>query len=188
MKICVFGSGSDLIDKKYVDEAFDLGATLAACGHSLVFGGGTRSVMGASARGFKSAGGKVIGVTPKFFYDQSPEVLFGECDESVVTQTMHERKQCMEGISDAFIIAPGGAGTFDEFFTVLTTKKLGRHDKPIVVFNCFGFYDELLAAIIRATDEGFIEADCEKLYAVLDDAEKIAAYLASDAPYEYLKK
>ena len=187
MKICIYGSASDNIAQKYKDVVFDLCVTLAENGHELVFGGGTHGVMGASARGFHSAGGKVIGVTPNFFKETLAEELYDKCDERIWCETMHERKQAMENLADAFIIAPGGVGTYDEFFSVITQKQLDRHTKPIVLFSPFGFYKGIDIVFENAIKENFVKSSCLKLFATFDNAADVIAYLDSDAPYEYLK-
>ena len=104
MKICVFGAASNAIDKSYITATEKLGQELAKRGHTLVFGAGGNGLMGAVARGVKSAGGKVIGVIPKFFKEDSIEKIFEECDELIFTETMAERKSTMENLSDAFVI------------------------------------------------------------------------------------
>ena len=143
MKICVYGAASSKIDEKYVNDVYNLAKYLGERGHSLVFGAGSQGLMGAAARGFKDAGAKVFGVIPKFFEENGFEGIFYDADELHFTETMAERKQMMEDECDAFIIVPGGIGTFEEFFQVLTLKQLGRHKKAIVVYNSFGYYDEL---------------------------------------------
>ena len=184
MKICVYGASSDRIADKYKSACFELGKKLAAHGHSLVFGGGAHGLMGAVVRGFKACEGFVTGVVPVFFKKTAPEVLFKECDENIWCNTMYERKQTMEEMSDAFIIAPGGIGTYDEFFSVLTTKQLDVHRKPIVLFSPFGFYDEVFE---RAVKEGFLRANCMGLFRSFYNCDELIAYLESDEPNSYEK-
>ena len=138
MRICVFGSASDDIDRAYIEAGEKLGEMLGKKGHSLVFGAGNSGMMGAVARGFHRTGAEIVGVVPSFFPDG---VLFPYCTELVKTETMRERKRILEELSDAFIITPGGFGTFDEFFEILTLKQLNRHNKPIVIFNINHYYD-----------------------------------------------
>ena len=142
MKICVYGAASPTIDPQYMKKVEEMGSEMAKRGHSLVFGGGGNGLMGAAARGVVRAKGKVIGVAPSFF--QVDGVLFEECSELIYTETMRERKQIMEEKADAFVMLPGGIGTFDEFFEILTLKQLGRHNKAIVIFNIDGYYDNML--------------------------------------------
>ena len=131
MKICIYGSANEKIDDKYKDAVKDLSVKLAKRGHSLVFGGGKHGVMGASARGFNEVGGGILGITPEFFKLFDVECLYEQCTDRIWVETMHERKYNMEEISDAFVICPGGIGTYDEFFSVLTNKQLDRTVKPI---------------------------------------------------------
>ena len=174
MKICLFGSASDKIDRTYIEKTELLGQEMAKRGHSLVFGGGARGLMGAAARGIKKGGGEIVGVIPKFFED--------ECTELILCDTMNERKQIMEDLADAFIITPGGIGTYDEFFEVLTNKQLGRHEKPIALYNIEGFYDELEAMMYTATNKRFIKANCRMLYMVFTDVEEMFGYIEHVRP------
>ena len=141
MKICVFGASSAHIDEIYIKKVEELGERLAKKGHSLVFGAGGTGLMGAAARGFKRGGGHIHGVVPTFFRDEGVEQLYNECDEITYTQTMRERKAIMEDLADIFVIVPGGIGTFEELFEVLTLKQLNQHDKGIVIFDIDGYYD-----------------------------------------------
>ena len=127
MRVCVYGSASDNIEEKYKQKTFELGKELAKRGHSLIFGAGSEGLMGAAARGFKAGGGHVHGVIPKFFEEGGYEAIFYEADEITYTETMAERKAKMEDGCKAFIIVPGGIGTFEEFFQVFTLKQRGRH-------------------------------------------------------------
>lgn len=180
MKICVYGAASDLILQKYKDICFALGEVMAKRGHSLVFGGGGHGVMGATARGVKSADGYVLGILPKFFVEQNTEHLYEKCDKVIWTEDMYERKALLEGNAEAFIIAPGGIGTYDEFFAVLTNKQLGRHEKPIAVFNAFGFYDGFNDIFNKAVDEGFLNESCMQLFKSLKTPEEVIEYLESE--------
>ncbi len=175
MKICVFGASSRDLKQEYYDEAYELGAILAQRGHTIVFGGGTSGLMGAAARGAKSRGGRLIGVAPKFF--DEPGVLYVDCDEMLFTETMSERKKAMEDMSDAFVILPGGIGTFEEFFEALTLKQLGRHAKAMAVLNTLGYYDAMEAMLERAVSEEFLTPDGRALYAVFTDPAALAGYV-----------
>ncbi len=154
MNICLYGSASEDIAKIYHDNAYELGKAIAEAGFGMVFGGGKFGLMGSAARGAKSAGGHVIGVAPKFF--QPDSVLFEDCDQFVYTETMRERKQTMEELSDAFIVMPGGIGTFEEFLEILTLRQLRRHDKPIFVLDTNGYYANLRNMLDHAVNEGFV--------------------------------
>ncbi len=167
MQICVYGASSDDIAPIYVEQTERLGAEMAVRGHGLVFGGGAHGLMGAVARGVSSQGGTIVGVAPHFFH--SPGILYEHCTQMIRTETMRERKEQMEQLADGFIMAPGGIGTFEEFFEILTLRQLGRHGKPIGIFNVNGYYDPLLALLEHAVAQGFLSAECLRLYAVSDD-------------------
>ena len=175
MKICVFGASSRDLKQVYYDEAFALGAELARRGHTIVFGGGASGLMGATARGAKSRGGRLIGIAPKFF--DEPGILDKDCDEMIFTETMSERKKAMEDMTEAFITLPGGIGTFEEFFEALTLKQLGRHAKAMAVLNTLGYYDALEAMVQRAVDERFLTADGKDLYAMFTDVGELVSYV-----------
>lgn len=178
MRICVFGASGTELDKSYIDALEALGEKLALRGHSLIFGGGTNGLMGAAARGFKRGNGKIVGVAPRFF--DVPGILYDECDEFVYPDSMRDRKKYMEDNADAFVVAPGGIGTYEEFFEVLTLKQLARHAKPIALFNVNGFFDPLNKLISDNTRDGFIRKQTEELYFTSDDAEKIISYIEND--------
>ncbi len=178
MRICVFGASGTELDKIYIDAVEELGGKLAARGHSLIFGGGTNGLMGAAARGFKKGGGKIIGVAPRFF--DVPGILYKECDEFVYPDSMRDRKKYMEDNADAFIVAPGGIGTYEEFFEVLTLKQLARHAKPIALFNVNGYFDALNLLIDKNIRDGFVRPQTAELYITSDDDEKIIRYIEND--------
>lgn len=180
MNICVFGASNDAIDKIYFETAEELCEKMAKRGHTLVFGGGNHGVMGASARGAKKGGGKIIGVVPSFF--EVDGTIYPECDECVYTETMRERKGIMEDKADAFVIAPGGIGTYEEFFEVFTLKQLARHNKPIVIFNINGYYNSIIEALETAEKENFIRPLTLSLYEVFDDADKVLDYIENYVP------
>lgn len=180
MKITVYGAASTSISEKYVAAVEKLGEKIAERGHELVFGGGKTGLMGAAARGVKAKGGRITGIVPKFFKEKEVEILFDECDENIWTEDMYERKRLLEELCDAFVITPGGMGTYDEFFGVVTTKQLDRHFKPIAVLNVDGFYDKLMDFIRHAVDEKFIKPHCFDLFKAFDSAEGICEYLEEE--------
>ena len=180
MKVCVFGAASDIIDKKYIDEVEKRGEELAKRGHELVCGAGGNGLMGAAARGVHKQNGKITGVIPEFFREENIEKIFEECDEIIYTKTMAERKAKMEDLADAFMIVPGGMGTFEEFFEVLTLKQLGRHVKPIAIYDINGYYKRLKALLENAMAEKFIRDDCSLLYHYGDSAEAAIKYIEDD--------
>lgn len=177
MRICVYGAASPTIDKSYIETVEKMGKEMVLRGHSLVFGGGGNGLMGAAARGVRSEGGKILGVIPKFFDEENVEAICDFCDELIQPNTMRERKQIMEDNADAFIVVPGGIGTFEEFFEILTLKQLCRHNKPIAIYNINGYYDELNRVLIEAMKKNFIRENCTDLYEITDDLGKIFAYI-----------
>lgn len=185
MKICLFGAASSLIDDVYINEVERLGETLAKRGHSLVFGAGGTGIMGAAARGIKTGGGKVVGVIPYFFRDEAVELIYDDCDDIIYTDSMRERKRIMEDKAEAFIITPGGIGTFEEFFEVLTLKQLGRHKKPIAIYNINGYFDGLRNMLRLAIKEKFLNDECRTLYKFSSDPEELFDYIESEDLVEY---
>ena len=177
MKICVYGAASSTIDPEYIEKVEKLGKEMAKRGHSLVFGGGGNGLMGAVARGIRAGGGKILGVIPQFFEEESVEAIYPYCDELLQPETMRERKQIMEDNADAFIIVPGGIGTYEEFFEILTLKQLCRHNKPIAMYNIKGYYDELLVALERATEKNFIRGGCKELFFVSEEENELLRYI-----------
>lgn len=141
---CVYCGASMRLDDLYLKQTERLGKIIAENGFGLVYGAGASGCMGAVARGVKENGGYVMGISPYFI--ESFEPIF-DCDNTVMVDTMAERKTLMEKHADIFIIAPGGIGTMDEFFQVLTLKYLNRLSTPIVILNTNGFYDSLIALI-----------------------------------------
>ena len=182
MKICVYGAASSLIGENFIKAGEELGRKMAERGHGLVFGGGRSGMMGAPARGVYEKGGHVLGIAPKFFEEHNPEVSFENCTEFIHTETMRERKKLLEEKSDAFIVAPGGIGTFDEFFEILTLKQLGTHNKAIVIFNIDGYYDSMLKMMEVSIEQQFITRDCVDLYKVVTTAEEALDYIESYDP------
>lgn len=167
MNICIFGSSGTTLDGIYYAEAENAGRLIAEHGHTLVFGGGKNGLMGAAARGAHFAGGKVIGVAPRFF--DEPGILFENCTEFIWTDTLSERKKLMEDISDAFLVLPGGMGTFEEFFEVLTLKQLWQNEKAIVLLNTGSYFDPLDVLLRDASVKGFVPHSCLDLYEICSE-------------------
>ena len=178
MNICMYGASSTDLDRIYYDAAEHLGRRIAARGHGLVFGGGAQGLMGATARGLAAGGGLITGIAPRFF--DKPGILYKECSEFIFTDTMRERKELMEKLSDAFIMAPGGIGTYEEFFEVLTLKQLGQLNKPIAVFNVNGYYELLLRLLEDTVSKGFMKASCLDIFGIFDDADEMLDYIEKE--------
>ena len=182
MNICVYGAASNLIDKSFIEASENLGYKMAQRGHALVYGAGAQGVMGGTARGVECGGGKIIGIAPSFFNVDG--MIFENCTELVRTETMRSRKELMEKRSDAFIMAPGGIGTFDEFFEMLTLKQLSRHTKAMAIYNINGYFDDFINFIRHAMDENFIKKECEELYRVFDDIDEMLDYIEGYKPVD----
>ena len=174
MNICLYGSGSRKIDKIYTDQAYELGCKLAQHGHTLVFGGGDTGMMGACARGIHDNDGATIGIAPEWIGNFEP--LCKECSEFIYVDSMDERKNKFLENSDAFIISPGGIGTLDEFFEIITLKKLKQHDKPIIIFNIDHFFDTMLEMIHEMSEKGFLYKQ-EELYKTASNIDEIIKFL-----------
>lgn len=177
MNICIYGASSVKTSKEYIEAVQKLGECLAKNGHNLVFGGGASGLMGAAARGFNRGGGKIIGVAPRFF--DVDGILYDKCTELIFTDTMRERKKILEDRSDAFVVCPGGVGTFDEFFEIITLKQLGRHSKAVIIFNTGNYFDELLSLMNKALKEDFLTEQTLCLYDVANNEEDVLMLLKS---------
>lgn len=177
MNICIYGASSNIISDEYIAAVESLGKKLAQKGHGLVFGGGASGLMGAAARGFSLGKGKILGIAPRFF--DVDGILYDKCTEFIYTDTMRERKKLLEDKSDSFIVTPGGVGTFDEFFEIITLKQLGRHQKAVVIFNVNGYFDELIALMQKAFKEDMLAEKTLSLYKITDSEDEIIEYLES---------
>jgi len=160
-RVCVFCGSSAEVSHEYLAAARRMGEAIARRGWTLVYGGGGTGMMGALAEGTLRAGGAVIGVLTEQF--DVPALRYPALTERRVVPTMHERKTLMTDLSDAFVALPGGFGTFDELFEILTWAQVGLHQRPIGVLNALGYFDPLLALIEHARREGFIYAEHRSL-------------------------
>lgn len=175
MNICIYGSANDTIDKSFLIAGERLGEEMAKRSHTLIFGGGACGMMGAVARGMKRHGGKIIGISPEFFNVDG--VLFENCTEMIYTVDMRSRKEKLEDMADAFIVTPGGIGTMDEFFETMSLKQLKIMNKPLIIFNVGGFYDNLIALLKNSADKKFLDEGDLSLFYVSDNAERICEVL-----------
>lgn len=173
--VCVFCGSSSGSRPAYTDAARRLGAALVHGGLGLVYGGGRVGLMGVVADAVLAAGGAVIGVIPDPLALR--EVAHHGLTELIVVPGMHERKALMAERASAFVVLPGGVGTFEEFFEVLTWSVLGLHRKPIGILNVAGYFDPLIALINHTIDEGFARPQLRDLITVSDDPETLAASL-----------
>lgn len=164
--VCLYGGASENISDAHKNAVETLGEKLAEKGFSLVYGAGATGCMGSIARGFRKNDGYIMGVTPRFMGDF--EAIFN-CDNTILVDTMAERKTLMEKHADIYLIAPGGIGTMDEFFQILTLKYLKQMDTPIVVLNLDGFYDSLLSLLEDLIKKGAAGEKILDLFDVVTD-------------------
>lgn len=163
---CVYGGASDAIAHIHKEKTNKLGKIIADCGFALVYGAGATGCMGAVARGVNQNGGYVMGISPHFI--SNFEEIYN-CDNTVMVDTMAERKTLMEKHADIFFVVPGGMGTMDEFFQVLTLKYLERLTSPIVVVNTCGFYDSLLKLIDDLVAQNAVTQNVYSMFTVVND-------------------
>jgi len=177
--LCVYCGSSGAVAAQYRDAANELGAQLARAGIVLVYGGGRVGLMGLLADATLAAEGKVTGIIPSRLRDA--EVAHRGVTELIVVDSMHERKRLMAERADAFAILPGGIGTLDEMFEIVSWKQLRLHDKPILLVDIGGYWAPLLALLDHVVDTGFAGAQTRGLLQVVPS---IAALLAalSEAP------
>ena len=170
--IVVFCGSSKGINDKYEKEAFSLGETLAKAKFRLVYGGAKIGIMGQVASGALANNGEVVGVIPEFLMKK--EVFHPNLTELIITRDMHERKLKMHELSDGILMLPGGYGTLEEFFEMLTWAQLGLHQFPIGILNTNGFYNSLLKMMQHMVDQGFVK---QENYDMILVAESIDALL-----------
>ncbi|MBZ9694663.1 MULTISPECIES: TIGR00730 family Rossman fold protein [unclassified Mesorhizobium] len=188
--VCVYCGSSPGRDEIYVKAGHLLGRSIAKAGLRLVYGGGTKGIMGAVAEGALKAGGKVTGIIPRFLINkEATETALDRLDELSITDNMHERKHKMFKKSDAFVALPGGIGTVEEIVEIMTWAQLGHHRKPIVFGNVNGFWDPMTALLDHMAAEGFIHTAQRVKPLVVNDPEAIVAAImvagsSVDAPTE----
>lgn len=172
--ICVYCGSSPGRGENYMTAGHALGRAIGAAGLLLVYGGGTKGIMGAVAKGAAEAGGRVTGIIPRFLISkEATEQSLGRLDELVVTDNMHERKHIMFEKSDAFVALPGGIGTVEEIVEIMTWAQLGHHRKPIVFCNIGGFWNPMITLIEHMKAEGFIHTSHLVKPLVVDTAEGV---------------
>ncbi|TPL82465.1 TIGR00730 family Rossman fold protein [Mesorhizobium sp. B2-3-13] len=174
--VCVYCGSSPGRDEIYAKAGHLLGRSIAKAGLRLVYGGGTKGIMGAVAEGALKAGGKVTGIIPRFLINkEATETALDRLDELLITYNMHERKHKMFEKSDAFVALPGGIGTVEEIVEIMTWAQLGHHRKPIVFGNVNGFWDPMTALLDHMAAEGFIHTAQRVKPLVVNDPEAIVA-------------
>jgi uncharacterized protein (TIGR00730 family) len=174
--ICVFCGSSSGANPAFADAAAAVGSGLAARGVELVYGGASVGLMGVVADAAIAAGGRATGVITEALAGH--EIAHGALSDLHVVTTMHERKALMSSLSDAFVMLPGGFGTYEEFMESVTWAQLALHDKPCGILNVDGFFDDLLSFVGHATAEGFIKARHVQALVVAKDPEELFDALA----------
>jgi len=172
--ICVYCGSSRGRSDIYMNAGQKLGRSIAEAGLGLIYGGGTKGIMGAVAAGARAAGGHVTGIIPHFLVNrEASESSLDGIDNVVITEDMHTRKHRMFEESDAFVALPGGIGTVEEIIEIMTWAQLGRHRKPIVFANVAGFWEPMLALLDHMNEEGFIHTSHLVRPLVVDAVEQI---------------
>jgi len=155
--ICVFCGSNSGLDPKFSVKTAELGQYLATHDYQLVYGGGNHGLMGKVANATLTAGGRVIGIIPRFLVERG--LALKTVTTFVETKTMNERKEKMLHLADAFIVLPGGFGTFEEFLQMLSWSQMDIHQKPIALYNIDGFYDPMVTMMKTSTQMGFAPAE-----------------------------
>ena len=184
--ICVYCSSSDMVDPTYFALAEELGAAIARRGHKLVYGGTNIGLMGRCARTAQQHGAKVIGVIPSFIAERG--LAYDKADELIVTDDMRQRKAIMEQRADAFVAMPGGFGTLEEMFEIITLKQLQRHNKAVVFLNAAGYYEPLAAALEHMYNAQFAKQAYRQMYAFAPDVSSALDHIETYRPAELPSK
>ena len=179
-RLCVFCGSSAGNDPVYREMATRFGELMVQSGQELVYGGGSVGLMGTIADAVLNAGGRVTGVIPQFLATR--ELLHEGATDLRITTGMHERKALMAELSDAFVALPGGLGTYEELFEVMTWAQLGLHCKPIGLLNISGYFDPLVQLVDRAISTGFCRDEHRRLFIVDDQPERLLKRLALHQP------
>jgi len=178
--VCVYCGSAGAVDQRYRAAAAELGRSLAAAGIALVFGGGRIGLMGVAAEAALAAGGRVVGVIPAALRDA--ELAHQGVSELVVVDTMHDRKRVMAERADAFAVLPGGIGTLDEAFEILTWRQLGLHDKPIFLVDVADYWQPLRTLLDHIVEQRFATSLVPRLIEIVPSVAALMAALGRAAP------
>ena len=176
-RLCVYCGASDRVDPVFRDAAVELGTRLADAGIELVYGGGRIGLMGRLADAVLQAGGRVTGIIPAHLDNR--EIGHHGVNELIIVGSMHERKQLMFERADAFAVLPGGIGTIEETFEIITWKQLLLHDKPIVIVDIGGYWQKLQALVDHVIEKGFASRRSRALFQVVDTVDMLMEALAA---------
>jgi cytokinin riboside 5'-monophosphate phosphoribohydrolase len=180
VRVAIYTSSSDVVDERYRAVAADLGHRLGQRGDELIYGGTAVGLMGVLAASVRASGGRVTGVLPRLMHERG--LADEACDELIVTSGMAERKQRMIERAEAFVALPGGFGTLEELFEVLTLRQLGYHDRAIALLDVDGFFAPLLAMFEHLYLGGFADRLYAALYHVATDTDGLLAHLDAYVP------
>ncbi len=171
MNICFFCASSENIEQKYKDSAKQIGEKVAKAQHTIITGGSNIGLMKTLVKTAIENGGKTIGIIPKFFEDKGLACF--DNSKLIIVDDMFQRKQKLFELSDAFVILPGGYGTLDELLEIITLKQIGIYDKPIIIYNQNGYYDELLAMFDKIHSEKFSSSENLNVFTVVSKVDDI---------------
>ncbi|WP_025886712.1 LOG family protein [Asaia prunellae] len=167
---------------EFGEAAREMGAGLARQRIHLVYGGGAVGLMGVVAEAALGAGGRVTGIIPSFLHDR--EVMNDGVTELIITESMHERKRLMFARADAFLVLPGGLGTFDELMEILTWRQLSLHDKPILIVNIANWAEHVIAALEASIQQGLADSSARQLYRVVPSVSEALEILGNEKKRE----
>jgi uncharacterized protein (TIGR00730 family) len=180
--ICVYCASSTQVKPSYFDATARLGKILAKANLSVVYGGGSKGLMGQLADSMLEAGGKVTGIIPRFMCEV--EWNHTKLTNLILVETMHERKEKMATMADAVVALPGGCGTFEELLEVITWKRLGLFTKPIVIVNLEGYFDALITMLNRAVDEHFMRDEHRQMWKIVETPEEVLGAIQSSVNWD----
>jgi len=178
--ICVYCGSSDKVNSEYITAAHNLGAVIASRGVQLIYGAGSTGLMGALANGSLENGGEVIGVLPKIF--NTLNLAHQGLTRLEIVEDMHQRKARLAELADAFVAMPGGFGTLEELFEILTWAQIGLHQKPVGLLNIRQYFNPLIEMINQANAEGFIYQEHQALFTAADDPHVLLDALSNHKP------
>ncbi|MGC1619704.1 MAG: TIGR00730 family Rossman fold protein [Candidatus Acidiferrum sp.] len=184
-RLCVFCGSSSGNNSAYANAAEQLGRELSAAGVTLVFGGGRVGLMGVLADAVLASGGRAVGVMPKALVEK--EIAHTALSQLHIVDSMHERKALMAGLADAFVLLPGGFGSWEEFCEIFTWLQLGIHRKPCGVLNVAGYYDALVLQASRAVSDGFVPASHLESLTIETDPRRLLSRLVSVPAFQSAK-